>query len=84
MIENANEFANNYLRTENIDEYTVEAIRKYTKLLGANYYKEKVINTANVESSRMLRASELDNKRGYDIENKPQDVFKILDLPIMS
>ncbi len=32
----------------------------------------------------MLRASELDNKRGYDIENKPQDVFKILDLPIMS
>ena len=72
------------MRTENIDEYTVEAIRKYTKLLGANYYKEKVINTANVASSRMLQASELDNKRGYDIENKPQDVFKILDLPIMS
>jgi hypothetical protein len=71
MIENANEFANNYLRTESIDEYTVEAIKKYTSLLGANYYKEKVKNSANIDSSRMLRAAELDNKRGYDIENKP-------------
>jgi hypothetical protein len=71
IIENANEFANNYLRTESIDEYTVEAIKKYTGLLGANYFKEKIVNSANIESSRMLRAAELDNKRGYDIENKP-------------
>jgi len=39
MIENANELANNYLRTESIDEYTVEAIKKYTVLLGGNYFK---------------------------------------------
>ena len=59
------------MRTESIDEYTVEAIKKYTELLGANYYKVKVINNGNIENSRMLRAAELDNKRGYDIENKP-------------
>ena len=59
------------MRTESIDEYTVEAIKKYTGLLGANYFKEKIVNSANFESSRMLRAAELDNKRGYDIENKP-------------
>jgi hypothetical protein len=29
------------------------------------------VNGANIENSRMLRADELDNKRGYDIENKP-------------
>ena len=26
------------LRTENIDEYTVEAINKYTQLIGENYF----------------------------------------------
>ena len=71
MIENANELANNYLRTESIDEYTVEAIKKYTELLGGNYFKQKVVNGAKIKNSRMLQADELDNKRGYDIENKP-------------
>ena len=73
------------MRKENIDEYTVEAIKKYSEILGTNYYKEKFENNLNSENfGSLLRAADLNNKRGYDIENKPQDIFKILDLPIMN
>lgn len=68
------------MKPENIDEYTVEAINKYTELIGENYYnsiKEKGFGD-------LYPAASLNEKVELILENKPTNIFKILDLPIVS
>ena len=44
IIEKQNEMANNYLRPEAVDQFTIEALNKYTDLIGENYFDFKLGN----------------------------------------
>lgn len=66
------------MKPENIDEYTVEAVNKYTELIGENYYN------SIKEKGDLYPAASLNEKVELILENKPTNIFKILDLPIVS
>jgi len=68
------------LKPESIDEYTVEAINKYTELIGHNYFNHK----KGVGFGKLVPADSLNEKVELILENKPTNIFKILDLPIVS
>lgn len=68
------------MKPENIDEYTVEAINKYTELIGENYYN----SIKEIAFGDLIPAASLNEKVELILENKPTNIFKILDLPIMS
>lgn len=75
--------ANNYLRPESVDEFTIEALNKYTELIGEDYFNYKLGNNLKGEDwERLTPAAE--NLGGYEPVLKPGHAFKVLDLPIMN
>lgn len=68
------------MKPESIDEYTVEAIIKYTELIGENYFNQK----KGEGFGKLFPAASLNEKVELILENKPTNIFKILDLPIVS
>ena len=75
--------ANNYLRPEAVDEFTIEALNKYTELIGEKYFDFKLGNNLLGGDWENLTAA-ADNLGGYVPVLKAGHVFKVLDLPIMN
>ena len=83
IVEKQNEIANNYLRPEAVDEYTIEALNKYTEIIGEKYFDYKLGNNLEGGDWENLTAA-ADNLGGYVPELKPGHVFKYLDSPIVN
>ena len=75
--------ANNYFRPEAVDEFTIEALNKYTDIIGEKYFDYKLGNNLKGGDWENLTAA-ADNLGGYIPELKPGHVFKVLDLPIIN
>jgi hypothetical protein len=66
------------LRPEAVDEFTIEALNKYTEIIGEKYFNHKLGNNLEKGNWENLTAA-ANNLGGYVPVLKAGHVFKVLD-----